>query len=152
MPSVRFILQKQIPNPSQLLNLAKHICLEEKKLLNGGEICIQFVSDKKIKAINRTFLNHNYSTDVIAFNYPIPPHKLKIETIPFGDIYISVESAAREAKAGGYLLQQELAWLLAHGLLHLGGYEDKTERLQEKMFKRQKSLLEKLAPNLAPPC
>ena len=125
------------------------------RLKNCGELSIIFVSDPEIKRINKQFLKKNNPTDVIAFNYtPIlraARAKENIKKIPFGDIYISVESARKQAKNGGHGLLQELALLILHGLLHLAGYEDETVSKRKNMFRAQKKLFRKINPKLAPP-
>ena len=104
----------------------------------------KFTPDK-IQKINKTFLNHDDATDVIAFGYP------KNSGPAFGDIYISVDTARCMAQRGGYPLAQELALMLAHGLLHLAGYDDLVPEKKKKMFAKQNALFKKIDPGLAPP-
>ncbi len=161
MPQIRFFSSKKIPNNLTLLKFAKKICAQEKNLRNNGEICVQFISDRQIRQLNRTFLNHDRPTDVIAFNYPNLANlgqvhetlmfHVPVPNLPFGDIYISVDTAASQANKGGYSLSQELALLILHGLLHLAGYEDKTPKKKKRMFSRQRALFKQLAPALSPP-
>lgn len=108
-----------------------------------------FVSDREIAKVNRRFLRHLGPTDVISFRYPASRGSAR--DLPFGDIYISTDTAARQARTGKYPAFQELALLAVHGLLHLAGYEDDTAARRKRMFARQKALLRRLAPDLAPP-
>jgi probable rRNA maturation factor len=129
-----------------LLRFARAVRRTVPALRGNGEICFIFISDREIARVNWRFLKHRGPTDVITFPYgPSGPG------LPFGDIYISTDTAARQARRGGYPAYQELALLVVHGLLHLAGYEDDTDARRKRMFARQKQLLRRLAPRLAPP-
>ncbi len=141
--NVLFFSRRKLPKEQSLIQFGRSVCRNLASLKGKGEICVIFVSDKKITGINQKFLKKNRPTDVIAFRYP---------TISsFGDIYISIDTARKQAKTGGHELAQELALLIAHGLLHLIGYEDRTAKDQKRMFAKQRDLFRKLAPRLAPP-
>ncbi|MBW8004337.1 MAG: rRNA maturation RNase YbeY [candidate division NC10 bacterium] len=104
-----------------------------------NEVSVLLVGDRAIRRLNQTYLNHDRSTDVLAFpqqkGSPSPqPHLL-------GDVVISVETAARQAKEHGYSLDQELALLLVHGILHLLGYDDTTPAARRRMWAKQARLL-----------
>jgi len=87
------------------------------------EINIIFVNDREIKKINKKYLGKNTITDVIAFNHNIK-YKLPEKYIPFGDIYICLKQAQRQAKIYDISVLSEIAVLIIHGMLHLQGYED----------------------------
>lgn len=111
-----------------------------------------FVSASAIRKINRRFLGESANTDVIAFNYPNHArshHSTSDST--FGDIFISVDTARRQAREGNHTLSQELALLIVHGLLHLIGYEDKTESKRKIMFAKQRHLFRKINLEYTPP-
>jgi probable rRNA maturation factor len=84
-------------------------------------------------------LNRDYPTDVLAFpqhkGFPSPQPQL------LGDVVISVETAARQAKEHGHSLARELALLLIHGILHLFGYDDSTPAARRRMWSQQTHLL-----------
>lgn len=106
----------------------------------------------EIRKINRKFLNHDRPTDVIAFSYDSPTPQLPNSTShPAGDVFISVDTAQRLARKGGYPAIQELALYALHGLLHLAGHDDHNPRDRKKIFAAQTKLFRKLAPRLAPP-
>lgn len=161
---IYFSSNKKIPKKNLLLRFSQAVCRQLPALEKDGEICVVFVSDQQIKDINKRFLNSNRTTDVIAFNYeeifnpnylqalssPSVKSGLKKE-IPFGDIYISLDTAKRQAKQGGHLVLKECALLILHGLLHLVGFEDKTLKKRKLMFALQKKIFLKIFPNLAPP-
>jgi len=91
---------------------------DEKKRL--GDINIIFTNNQHILRINKEFLNHQYYTDVITFNYN------KRSSLS-GDIYISVDQIDINAKSFGVDFGDELLRVIIHGVLHLIGYNDKTE-------------------------
>jgi probable rRNA maturation factor len=80
---------------------------------------IAFVSDKKIRELNRQFRGIDKATDVLSF-----PAE---ENLNLGDIAISVQTAASQAKENGLSLDKEIAQLILHGLLHLNGYDHETD-------------------------
>lgn len=93
-----------------------------------GQISAIFVDNEYIKNLNKTFLARDYPTDVIAFRLEEQPLE--------GEVYINVERAAEQADQYHQTLTEELHRLLIHGILHLLGYEDRTEQqkigIQEK--------------------
>jgi len=82
---------------------------------------IAFVSDKRIRELNRQFRSVDKATDVLSFPDD-GPDKLNL-----GDIAISTETAARQAKDNGLSFDNEVAQLILHGLLHLSGYDHETD-------------------------
>jgi probable rRNA maturation factor len=92
------------------------------EVIGKPEACVTvaFVSDKKIRELNRQFRNVDKATDVLSF----PSDSDDTE---MGDIAISVETAARQAKQNGLTLNGEIAQLILHGLLHLSGYDHETD-------------------------
>ncbi len=109
-----------------------------------GEIGLIIVADSEIERLNRTFLGHTGVTDVIAFNHPEPIFAPPGETAPFGDIYICLPQARRQAAKMGHGLETELLILAVHGALHLSGMDDATRVLRNKMNKKTVSLINKL--------
>ena len=85
----------------------------------SSSVTIDFVSDTKIRELNRQFRSIDKATDVLSF-----PSE---EEGQLGDIAISVETAARQAKENGLTLNGEIAQLILHGLLHLSGYDHETD-------------------------
>ncbi len=89
-----------------------------------------------VKELNKKFLKHNYETDVLAF-------RLDDEELE-GEIYISIETAEKQAKEYKVSLTNELSRLAIHGTLHLIGYKDKTEQEKAEMHKIEDEILLKL--------
>ena len=87
--------------------------------------------------INQDYLQHDYYTDIITFDYV----KAKIIS---GDIFVSLPRVEDNAKHLGKDLNQEFHRVLAHGILHLCGYKDKTEEEQSAMRAKEDYYLSKL--------
>ena len=114
----------------QKLHLKKSInYLILSELKKEGNISLIFCSDRYLLEINNNFLKHNYFTDIITFNY--------VEgNIISGDLFISAERVKENAKEFNTIWIKELYRVIFHGLLHLIGYNDKTE--EEKIIMREK--------------
>ena len=80
---------------------------------------IAFVSDKKIRELNRQFRGIDKATDVLSFPSD--------ESDELGDVAVSVDTAATQAKENGLKFDEEIAQLILHGLLHLSGYDHETD-------------------------
>ena len=89
-----------------------------------------FCSDNYLLEINREHLNHDYYTDIITFDHS--EENKKVES----DIFISVDRVKENADSLSISFHQELYRVMAHGLLHLFGYSDKTS--EEKIIMREK--------------
>lgn len=111
-------------NQTQTIRWLKKVCALHKKSL--GEIHYVICSDERILEINRRFLQHDYYTDVITFDYS------QGERIA-GDIYLSVETIQSNAAERNLLFEQEWNRVLVHGVLHLCGYSDKSPQDEQKM-------------------
>ncbi|WP_312761209.1 rRNA maturation RNase YbeY [Epilithonimonas sp.] len=99
------------------------IISENKKL---GEINYIFCDDDYLLKVNQDYLNHDYYTDIITFDY------VKGKTIS-GDIFVSLPRILDNASTLSQNFESELNRVLAHGILHLCGYKDKTEEEQIQM-------------------
>lgn len=83
-----------------------------------GEIAYIFVNDDKILEVNRTYLQHDYFTDIITFDY-------SEGDIISGDLFISLDTVRTNAEQVGATYEQELRRVIIHGILHLCGINDK---------------------------
>ena len=102
-----------------------------------GDLSFIFVADNYIKKINREFLNHDYYTDVIAFDYGEG-------NMINGEIYLGIETIKRNAKIFNSNLKNEILRVMIHGVLHLIGYNDKNENEVKKMRRREDVYLDEL--------
>lgn len=103
--------------------LEKIILSEAKKL---GEINYIFCDDEYLLKVNQDYLQHDYYTDIITFDY------VKGKTIS-GEIFVSLQRISDNASNLSKDYEEELKRVLAHGILHLCGYKDKTEEEQKQM-------------------
>ena len=86
---------------------------------SASSATVAFVSDKSIQKLNQQFRGVDKATDVLSFPAEEPDN--------LGDVAISVETAARQAKENGLTFDDEIAQLILHGLLHLSGYDHETD-------------------------
>ena len=121
----------------------KLLSLSLKELhLDKAELSVLFIGDSGIQALNRQYLGKNRPTDVLSFPMDDPS--------VIGDIVISVDRAREQSKEFGVSLNEELARLLVHGLLHLLGYDHvKGGRQAKKMRDREEGLLRSLVKTIA---
>jgi probable rRNA maturation factor len=101
---------------------------------------VVFVSDATIRKLNRQFRSQSYATDVLSFS--TEPEAFEHENaLHLGEIVISTERAAAQAKQNGLTFKNEVQQLILHGLIHLCGYDHETDdgemnRLELKLRKK----------------
>jgi probable rRNA maturation factor len=109
------------------------------------EIGLRLTDDAEIQALNAQYRQQNKPTDVLSFaTLEVFPQSQEISgamPLYLGDIVISVDTAKRQAQQQGHSLATELAWLAAHGLLHLLGWDHPDEETETRMLKQQAILL-----------
>lgn len=99
-----------------------------------GDISYILCSDNYLLDINRQYLNHDYFTDVITFDY-------SEENVISGDIFISVDTVADNAKEYNVTFEKELERVMVHGVLHLVGYNDKSDSEVKQMRTKENQYL-----------
>jgi len=109
------------------------IAFEENNKIENLNFLI--VDDKRMIHFNKTYLNHDYSTDIITFDNS---ENKKIS----GDVVISIERVKENSKKYKVKLEDELRRVMAHGLLHLLGYDDKNEKEKKRIRKKENYYLE----------
>ncbi|MGF1461366.1 MAG: rRNA maturation RNase YbeY [Leptolyngbyaceae cyanobacterium] len=113
--------------------------------IQAYELSLQFTTDADIAVLNGDYRQQDRPTDVLSFagldDAPWLPDVLAQIPYNLGDIVISVETAQRQCETHGHSLQAELAWLAAHGLLHLLGWDHPDELQLQAMWQQQRSLL-----------
>ena len=95
-----------------------------------GDVNIIFCSDNYILDINIRYLQHDYFTDIITFDYCE-------DKILSGDLFISIDSVQENAKEYGSDFEEELHRVIVHGILHLIGYDDHTPEDQKIMRSKE---------------
>ena len=111
------------------------------------ELSLRLSDDTEIQQLNCQYRHQDKPTDVLSFaalevNCPQPDELMSMIPLYLGDIVISVETAQRQAQKQGHSLTTELAWLTAHGLLHLLGWDHPDEKSLTEMLAQQETLLQ----------
>jgi rRNA maturation RNase YbeY len=99
-----------------------------------GNITYIFCSDEEILRINQSYLNHNYYTDIITFDYS-EGDKLS------GDLFISLDTVKTNSEKYKTNYDEELHRVMIHGILHLCGYNDKTQTEKKIMQEKENEAL-----------
>ena len=134
---------KEVPSraPKKKLSLLfEAITNEESHSRWSGQVNLVFTTDKRMRTLNRQFRSRDKTTDVLSFNLN---DQIADDRI-FGEVYISVPTAKRQANYYRTTLTDELLRLACHGLLHLFGYDHVKASEAEKMKAREDYFLEKL--------
>jgi len=102
-----------------------------------GILNVIFVTDTYIKSLNKTYRDKDEATDVLSFNYRAdsPDNEL------IGEIYISVDTAGKQAKKNKHDLMNELQKLFTHGFLHIHGYDHEKDEDYKKMSALEEKVL-----------
>ena len=123
-----------------------------------AEVHVLLTDNEEIRQINKEYRNLDQPTDVLSFpmiSYETPGDFSHVEEdmdcfhpdtgeLILGDIVISVEKVAEQAEKYGHSPKRELAFLVAHSMFHLFGYDHMTEQERPVMEKKQDELMEKL--------
>jgi probable rRNA maturation factor len=129
-------IQYAIQSKRKIRKWIEYTAEEEKSI--AGEICIIFCNDDYLNEINRKYLKHNTLTDIITFPLTNNPKIIS------GDIYISLPRVRENAKIFRQRVNDELHRVIIHGVLHLLGFNDKSEEEKEGMRLKEIYYLEKL--------
>ena len=126
---IRFELKQKMRNNRWL----KMVAGSEMRRL--GAVNIIFCSDNYILDVNMKYLQHDYFTDIITFDYCE-------KDILSGDLFISIDSVRENARTYGTTFENELDRVMVHGLLHLIGYDDHTPEQTAEMRRKENYYLE----------
>lgn len=138
MSSLQFYFEDV--NPFELDK--KHIKFQINNLVNNesndfGDINIIFCSDNYLLKMNEQYLQHDYYTDIITFDY--------VEnSLISGDLFISIDRVKENAVKFGASFKKEIYRVIFHGVLHLTGYKDKTKEEKELMREKEEYYLNKI--------
>jgi rRNA maturation RNase YbeY len=117
-------VKTKTPSKKKLKLWLAAVALSEKKKIKN--LAYNFCSDEELLQINQQFLKHNTYTDIITFDYCE-------NGFIAGEIYISIDRVKENAEKLNLTQEEELLRVIAHGLLHLCGYKDKTPEHIKKM-------------------
>lgn len=113
-------------------------------LQEAYELSLRLTDDREIQTLNYQYRHRDQPTDVLAFaalEVESPQPLDELESLYLGDIVISIDTAIRQAHQQRHPLQTELAWLSAHGLLHLLGWDHPDDQSLTRMLDQQQVLL-----------
>jgi rRNA maturation RNase YbeY len=114
----------------------------------SAELGILFVGDQRMRGLNLRYRSKDRTTDVLAFamREAARPQVSRLMPDMLGDVVISIPTAWRQAKEAGRSLDEELACLLVHGILHLCGYDhERGEKDARRMHRRERMILRSIA-------
>jgi probable rRNA maturation factor len=117
------------------------------------EISLRLTTDTEIQTLNFQYRQQDKPTDVLAFaslEADLPQSEEMVASMPLylGDIIVSIDTAQRQAQQQEHSLSTELAWLTAHGLLHLLGWDHPDEDSLMEMLTQQVGLLKEIGINI----
>ncbi len=116
-------------------------------IIKDSEISVTFVSNKRIREINKEFRNIDRSTDVLSFplgensEYDINP---ETDRLMLGDVVISLEHAVQQADEYGHKIEREIVYLSVHSMLHLLGYDHVDDQKEAKIMRKKEESVMKI--------
>lgn len=143
----------------ELVNRVIYACLDYEDCPYEAEVSVLFTDDEAIRTINKEFRDKDAPTDVLSFpaiDYAVPGDFSRLEERPadyfnpesgelfLGDIVISVDRAFIQAEEYGHTIEREIAFLTAHSMFHLFGYDHIDEADAKLMEQKQEDVLNKL--------
>lgn len=131
MPRLVIEIYDELPGrriPHRRLKEAVRRVLAEAGIAQG-EVSLAIVGDARMQALNRQYLQHDWTTDVLSFVLEADPARQRLD----GQIIVNADYAAREAQRVGWTRDDELLLYALHGALHLTGMDDQTPQGRQAM-------------------
>ena len=128
MVDIEYIEEVPGLDPDFFLDWLSKVVNEEQKLL--GDVMLVLGDDEWLRSFNIKYLNHDYYTDIITFDY-------STNDLVSGDLLISVERVNENAVLNGATFKDELNRVVVHGVLHLCGYADKSPSESNQMTQKE---------------
>lgn len=142
-------LQEEITVPDELLQLVESVVTESLRsegYNTDAEVGLIFVDDNYIRSLNAEYRGIDKPTDVLSFalneGEDMPEDEAAEDLL--GDIVISLPTAQRQAEEYGHSFAREMAYLTAHGSLHLLGYDHMTEEDRQVMRQKEEAIMNRL--------
>ncbi len=135
MSNISFVSEEikfNFPDKLKIKQWIKNTVAEEGSRV--GEISIVFCSDEYLLNVNNQYLQHDYYTDIITFDY-------SEDGFVSGDLMISIDRVKENATIQNTKFEDELHRVIIHGVLHLLGYKDKTAKEEKQMRGKEDSYL-----------
>lgn len=124
--------------------LIRHVLAKEEASLIHLSVVLS--DHETVRTLNRTYLDHDYNTDVLSFSLREEPNEetpLAVE----GEVYVDLDTAAEQHEEFGATFEEEVHRYVVHGVLHLLGYDDATSSAQQTMREREDRYLEEASPS-----
>ncbi len=139
--------QTEVLIDDELESLLKQIVsdiLDMEGVNRDGEVSITLVDNQEIQDLNKEYRGLDEATDVLAF--PVEKGDFSDHPGPvlLGDVIVSTDKASAQAQEYGHSLTRELSFLVAHGLLHLLGYQHEDPKQQKEMEEKSEKILDAL--------
>jgi probable rRNA maturation factor len=131
------------------LRAAARAALKHQGAPEPGELSVRLTGDEALRVLNRDFLGHDHTTDVLSF--PSAERNPETGAVYFGDIAISYPRARAQAAAGAHPVWAELQLLVVHGVLHLLGHDHADPAEHARMWAAQAEILRKLKAPISGP-
>ena len=123
-----------VDKSAEFVRNAVRATLDAERKPPACDMSVIFTSDKYIAKLNQRYLEKNQPTDILCFPYSgKPPFKC--------DMFISIESSYRQSGEYKHTHQEEITFLVIHGILHLLGWRDDKDEPRKRMLKRQEEIL-----------
>jgi rRNA maturation RNase YbeY len=120
------------------LEMLTTFVLSSEGATGAWEIAVALVDDARLQSLHRDFMGIDTPTDIMTFPTAEPAGETQ-----GGELVISVDHAMTQAGAWGLSPEEEIAFLVVHGLLHLCGWQDETDEQRERMLDRQRDLIDR---------
>ena len=133
-PRARVSLRIAAPRAAHAARVVRAVAADWTLKVGGGELSVSLVTDRGMRRLNRAWRGKDKPTDVLSFELGVPSG-------PLGEVVISLDTARRQAKEGGWPLSHEIRRLLAHGIVHCRGYDHDNERNAGLMAAAERRLL-----------
>ncbi len=127
-----------LDNPSKVIDWIERTINEEGQ--SSEDISVIFCSDNYILNMNREYLQHDYFTDIITFDYS---DEIPEEGVIAGDLFISIDTVSKNANDYSVEFKEELKRVIIHGVLHLLGYKDSTDEERNEMRSKENYYLQR---------
>ena len=136
--------QNEVPVDGDTIRLIESVIAQAaaQEHLTDGEVSVVLIDDATMQGYNAQYRGVNQTTDVLSFSMlEGEDGQPEDGTVLLGDILISMPRARAQAAEYGHSFQRELGFLVAHGFLHLLGYDHDTPEAEQAMFTRQEQVL-----------